>query len=68
MVSQPNAFNSGHYAVGNLLYYPTENAMMGIEFQYGTRSNYNDDWNTSIFKVQFSFKYGFSQVFYRKKA
>jgi hypothetical protein len=63
---QDNAFSRGHYAIGNLLYYPAENAMMGIELQYGTRENYKDDWNTSIFKVQFSFKYNFSQAFYRK--
>lgn len=61
-----DAFNNGHYAVGNLMYYPVDNAMMGIELQYGTRKNYNDDWNTSIFKVQFSFKYNFSHAFYRK--
>jgi len=63
---QDNAFSRGHYAIGNLLYYPSENAMMGIELQYGTRENYKDDWNTSILKVQFSFKYNFSQAFYRK--
>jgi hypothetical protein len=62
----PDAFKRGHYALANLLYYPAENAMMGIELQYGTRENYSDGWNTDIFKVQFSFRYRFSQVFYRK--
>jgi hypothetical protein len=60
------AFNRGHYALANLLYYPAENAMMGIELQYGTRENYADDWKTDIFKVQFSFRYKFSHMFYRK--
>jgi hypothetical protein len=61
------AFKKGHYALANLLYYPAENVMMGIELQFGTRENYLDGWNTNIVKVQFSFRYKFSQVFYRKK-
>jgi len=60
-----DAFNSGTYAIGNLLYYPAENAMVGVELQYGSRKNYNDGWDTDIFKVQFSFKYNFSQAFYK---
>jgi len=47
------------------MYYPAENAMMGVELQYGTRENYSDGWKTDIFKVQFSFKYNFSHTFYR---
>lgn len=61
-----SAFKSGHYALANLLYYPAENAMMGVELQYGKRENYMDDWNPDIFKVQFSFKYNFSHTFYHK--
>jgi hypothetical protein len=61
-----DVFNRGHYALANVLYYPAENAMMGIELQYGSRENYADDWKTNIFKVQFSFRYKFSQIFYRK--
>jgi hypothetical protein len=62
----PSAFHMGHYAVANLMYYPAQNAMAGIELQYGTRENYSDGWNTNIFKVQFSFKYNFGHTFYRK--
>jgi hypothetical protein len=62
----PSAFKRGHYTLANLLYYPVENAMMGVELQYGTRENFSDDWNTDIFKIQFSFRYKFSQVFLRK--
>jgi hypothetical protein len=61
------AFKRGHYALANLLYYPAENVMMGIELQYGTRENFLDGWNTDIIKIQFSFRYKFSQIFYRKK-
>jgi hypothetical protein len=60
-----NAFNKSHYALGNLLYYPAENVMMGVELQYGTRENF-DGWSTDIMKVQFSFRYKFLQTFYRK--
>jgi len=60
-----SAFKRAHYGLANLLYYPTENAMMGVELQYGSRENYNDGWNTDILKVQFSFKYNFSHTFYR---
>lgn len=62
----PSAFHRGDYACANLLYYPTANAMMGVELQYGTRENFSDDYNTDIFKVQFSFRYKFSQAFFRK--
>lgn len=68
-----DAFSLGHYAVGNLMYYPAENVMMGVELQYATRENYKDDAtnpaylrSTDIFKVQFSFKYNFAQAFYKK--
>lgn len=62
---QDDAFSKGNYAAANLLYYPASNAMLGVELQYGDRTNYNDGWNTSMTKVQFSFKYNFSQVMYR---
>jgi hypothetical protein len=62
----PSAFNRAHYALGNLLYYPAENVMCGVELQYGTRENFSDGWNTDILKIQFSFRYKFSQAFYRK--
>lgn len=61
----PSAFKKANYAVANLMYYPVKNAMCGVEYQYGDRENYKDGWNTSISKIQFSFKYNFSQVFYK---
>jgi len=60
-----NSFKKGQYAVANLMYYPVKNAMMGIEFQWGDRENFSDGWTTSISKVQLSFKYNFSQTFYK---
>jgi len=40
--------------------------MMGVELQYTTRENESDGWDTDMMKIQFSFKYNFSQAFYRK--
>jgi hypothetical protein len=62
----PSAFNKANYALGNLLYYPAENVMCGVELQYGTRENY-DGWSTDIMKIQFSFRYKFSHTLYRNK-
>jgi hypothetical protein len=59
----PSAFNQGHYAVGNLIYYPTANVLVGGEFQFGRRLNFTDGWNVNDYRVQFSFKYSFSKVF-----
>ena len=56
----PNAFRRGQYALGNLLYYPVPNAMVGGEFQWGRRENFSDGFQSDGVKVQFSFKYNFS--------
>ena len=56
----PDAFKTGHYALGNLLYYPAPNVMVGSELQWGRRENFSDGFQSDGFKVQFSFKYNFS--------
>jgi len=62
-----DAFKKGQYIVGNLMYYPVKNAMMGVEFQYGDRENFKDNaFEASITKIQFSFKYNFSEAFFKK--
>jgi hypothetical protein len=61
------AFKNGQYAIVNLLYYPTESVMAGIEYQWGDRQNYRDGFKTSISKIQVSFRYKFSQYIYRYK-
>ena len=50
----------GHYALGNLLYTPVPNVMVGGELQWGRRENFSDGFKSDGFKVQFSFKYNFS--------
>jgi hypothetical protein len=55
-----NAFKSGQYALGNLLYYPAPNAMVGGELQWGRREHFSDGFSSDGVKLQFSFKYNFS--------
>jgi hypothetical protein len=59
----PNAFKAGSYAIGNLLYSPVPNVMFGGEFQWGRRENFSDGFSSDGVKVQFSFRYNFSQKF-----
>jgi hypothetical protein len=56
----PGAFKDGQYALGNVLYYPAPNVMVGGELQWGRRENHSDGFHSDGFKLQFSFKYNFS--------
>jgi hypothetical protein len=56
-----DAYHRGHYASGNLLYYPAENAMVGGEFIWGRRENFFDGFHSDDFRIQFSFRYNFSK-------
>ena len=55
-----NAFRAGQYSVTNLLYYPVKDVMVGAEFQWGHRKNFQDGWSVPDYRIQFSFKYNFS--------
>ena len=56
----PTAFKAGQYALGNLLYMPVPNAMVGGELQWGRRTNLSDGFSSDGLKLQFSFRYNFS--------
>ena len=60
-LQSPDAFRRGQYGLINLRCYPVDNAMFGIEYQYGKRHNFNDGFNSNGNKIQFSFKFNFSQ-------
>ena len=62
-LQSPDAFRLGQYGLINLRYYPVENVMMGIEYQYGRRDNFYDGFHSNGNKIQFSFKYNFSKIF-----
>ncbi len=59
----PSDFHQGHYALGNLLFSPIKNVMVGSEFEYGRRINFSDGFNANDYRIQFSFKYNFSKGF-----
>lgn len=56
----PNAFKDGQYALGNLLFTPVPNVLLGGELQWGRRENLSDGFSSDGVKLQFSFKYNFS--------
>jgi outer membrane DcaP-like protein len=56
----PSDFKIGQYAVGNLLYTPVSDVLLGGEFQWGRRDNNTDGFSSHDYRVQFSFKYNFS--------
>jgi len=62
-----SAYKMGQYASVNFVSVPFNNAMAAIEFQWGRRTNFKDDFHSDIFKIQLGFKYNFSQIFYRNK-
>jgi hypothetical protein len=53
------AFHRGQYGLANLLFYPTKNAMMGGEFQWGRRDNFADGFTFDDYRIQFGFRYNF---------
>ena len=55
-----DAFNRGHYALANLLYYPVKDLMVGGEFQWGRRDNFRDDFDVNDYRLQFSARYNFA--------
>jgi hypothetical protein len=56
----PAAFNTGQYALANLLYYPVKNVMTGFEFLWGRRNNFTDGFAVNDYRLQFSGKYSFN--------
>jgi DcaP outer membrane protein len=66
-LAKGTAYKDGNYAIVNLLTTPFKNFMAGAELEYGTRTNFDGSYKANDVKLQFSFKYNFSQVFYRDK-
>jgi hypothetical protein len=61
------SYKSGQYAIVNLLATPFKNFMCGGELEFGSRENFDGSYTANDLKLQFSFKYNFSQVFYKNK-
>jgi hypothetical protein len=62
-LQSPSDFKDGQYALINLLYYPVDNMMCGVEFLYARRDNYNDGFHSYDPQLRVAFKYNFSKVF-----
>jgi hypothetical protein len=56
-----DAFRTGHYALGNILYHPVTNVFLGPELQWGQRNNFADDFTSDDLRIQFSAKFSFSR-------
>jgi hypothetical protein len=56
-----DAFRRGHYASGNVLFYPYDRVMVGAEVIWGRRENFRDGFSSEDVHLQFSFKYNFSK-------
>ena len=63
--SANDQFSHGDYAIANLVYTPVPRFMFAAEGQYGKRTNFRDGFSADILKLQFSFKYSFSHMFYK---
>jgi hypothetical protein len=66
-LAKGTAYENGQYAIVNLLATPFKNFMAGAELEYGQRTNFDGSYTANDVKLQFSFKYNFSQIFYRDK-
>jgi hypothetical protein len=55
-----NSFETGRYALVNLLHYPVENLMWGGELQWGERENFNDGFTVNDVRFQVSVRYKFA--------
>ncbi|MFI5155602.1 MAG: DcaP family trimeric outer membrane transporter [Chitinophagales bacterium] len=62
----PNAFRMGTYAITNLIYTPHKDVMLELQLQYLNRKNFSDGWSASDPRIQFSFRFNFSQKFYHE--
>ena len=63
----PTSYRQGQYAIVNLVASPFKNVTAAAELQWGKRSNFTGGFSSNATKIQFSFKYNFSQVFYKHK-
>ncbi|MFL5740691.1 MAG: DcaP family trimeric outer membrane transporter [Flavisolibacter sp.] len=59
-LQSPDAFRKGQYALMNLRWYPADQVMFGLEYQYGRRDNFSDGFSSNASKIQCSFKFNFA--------
>lgn len=59
-----DAFKHGAYVITNLIYTPVKDVIFELQLQYLDRKNFSDGWKTNDPRIQFSFRFNFSQKFY----
>jgi hypothetical protein len=64
---EPDAFQSGQYALANVLFRPIKDMMFGPEFQWVWRRNKSNRFIANDFRIQMSFKYVFGYELGGKK-
>jgi hypothetical protein len=55
-----DAFKTGHYVLGNVLFYPATNLMAGVEGGWIQRENFRDGFKSDDAHIQFSARYNFN--------
>lgn len=60
-LQEDTAFNTGEYALVNLLHTPIDNVLVGGELLWGSRTDKNGDYGNDV-RTQISFKYSFSSL------
>jgi outer membrane DcaP-like protein len=55
-----DAFRTGHYVIGNALFYPVTNLMWGVEGGWIRRENFRDGFTSDDTHIQISARYNFS--------
>ncbi len=56
----------GGTPLANFIYTPVKDMMVELELQYLDRKNFSDGWTATDPRIQFSFKFNFSQKFYHE--
>lgn len=59
-------FKMGEYALTNLIYNPVKDVSLEVQLQYLNRRNFSDGWTATDPRIQFSFRFDFSQKFYHE--
>ena len=58
-----SAYKSGQYVVVSMVATPAPRVTMGGEFQWAHRDNFSDGFKSDDYRLQFTFKFSFSQKF-----
>ena len=61
-----DAFSKGQYGLINFRYYPVAKIMLGAEYQFGRRDNFNDGFHSVGNKI-FGIKFKVSPIIFEKK-